>query len=116
MKLTVLGSGSIVAQKTRYPSSYLLQTTQTTVLIDCGYLTIARLLEQGIDLQSIDAIALSHFHPDHFGHFLPIICSRNITDASLEREHKHLDVICPTSTEARFFHFRELVWPETNES
>jgi ribonuclease BN (tRNA processing enzyme) len=49
----------------RAGSSYLLQTGEQTLLIDCGPGSVRRLLEAGIEITDIDHLLLTHLHYDH---------------------------------------------------
>lgn len=112
MKLTILGSGTTVPTKQRYPSCYLVEHDNTRILLDCGPLSMARLIENGIDLHSIDAVVITHFHPDHFSGLLPFVHARFVDDLYKEREHRELTVIGPHSLKARWEKLRSVFWME----
>lgn len=102
--------------KNRYPSGYLVKHEGTRLLLDCGHLTLARLVEHDIDLHRIDAVAITHFHTDHFGHFLPLVHARWVDDTHAGRAHRPLTVFGPASLEQRWQKLREVSWPEPRES
>src|SRR5437588_12334034 len=61
MRLTVLGSSSA-------GNSTVLQSGDTTILIDCGFTAREmnkRMLEAGVDPTRLSAIVLTHEHADH---------------------------------------------------
>lgn len=60
--LTVLGSAGSYPGRGRACSSYLLTVEGTRVLFDCGNGALVNLPCDGADL---DAVVLSHLHPDH---------------------------------------------------
>lgn len=64
MKLTVLGKYGPYPKENGACSSYLLETGDKKILIDCGNGCLSR-LQQTISLFEIDAIFLSHLHYDH---------------------------------------------------
>lgn len=64
MKLTVLGSAAAGGNAGSGCSSYLVQSEQRNVLIDCGAGTVGE-LKRRIDIRDLDAIVLSHMHVDH---------------------------------------------------
>ncbi len=64
MQLTVLGSNGTYPTPGRPASGYLLRTPSTSVWIDAGSGTCAA-LQEVIDPLSVDAIVISHVHPDH---------------------------------------------------
>ncbi len=67
MELTVLGSGTAVPHAQRASSSYWLQASEASVLLDFSVFTMGRLLAAGLDWAGLDSIWISHFHLDHFG-------------------------------------------------
>ncbi len=64
-RITILGSGTCVPSLKRSSSSVLLEGTDEKILVDIGPGTIRRLLEVGVVIDEVDAIMLTHFHPDH---------------------------------------------------
>jgi ribonuclease BN (tRNA processing enzyme) len=65
LELTVLGcSGSYPAAGVP-ASGYLVRSPATTVLLDAGPGTLAN-LQQHVALTDLDAVVLSHSHPDHW--------------------------------------------------
>ena len=67
MRLTVIGCSDAFGSGGRYHSCYLLDTAQGRLMLDCGANSPLALKRAGIALTSIDAIAISHCHGDHFG-------------------------------------------------
>lgn len=65
MRLTVLGSAASYAGPGEACAGHLVQTEQTRVLFDCGHGVLAN-LGKVIDPTSVDAIFITHYHPDHF--------------------------------------------------
>jgi ribonuclease BN (tRNA processing enzyme) len=65
MRLTVLGSSASYAGPGRACSSYLVEADGRKVLLDCGHGTLAN-LSRVMDPASLDAVFLTHGHPDHF--------------------------------------------------
>ncbi len=115
MQLRILGSGTMMPTKDRRPSGYLVEHGTARILLDCGHTTIARLIDFGVDLHSIDAVAITHFHTDHFGDLLPLVHARFVDDRKCGREHRALSIIGPVSTQDRFRKLREVMWPEPSE-
>lgn len=116
MRLTILGSGTMMPTKNRYPAAYLLEEGDTKLLLDCGHLTIARLIERGIDLHSITAVGITHFHTDHFSNLLPLVHARWVDDMVQQKEHKPLTIFGSASLEERYKKLCEVMWPEPTES
>lgn len=86
MKVTILGSGTIIPSVERSCSSYLLRSGALTLLLDCGPGTLRRLGEFGIAPTEIDAIVLSHFHLDHVADLFPILMARWLGESASEHE------------------------------
>lgn len=116
MRLTILGSGTMMPTKKRYPSSYLVEKGETKLLLDCGHMTIPRLLEREIDLHSITHVCITHFHADHFSHLLPLVQARWVDDMVRQQDHRPLVVYGPQTLTERFGKLREVMWPEPKES
>lgn len=72
-QLTIIGSGTMMPKKFRHPS--LLEISKK-ILLDLGHTSISLLIDQGIGLNSIDTLFISHFHTDHFADVLPFAHSR----------------------------------------
>jgi len=65
MQLTVLGSAASYAGADQACSGYLIEHDGTTLLLDCGNGTLANAAHV-TDVTSLDAVLISHTHPDHF--------------------------------------------------
>ncbi len=76
MKITFLGGAGTVTG-----SKYLLETASTRVLVDCGLFQGYKWLRRrnwqspALDLDSLDAVVLTHAHLDHSG-YLPVLYRR----------------------------------------
>jgi ribonuclease BN (tRNA processing enzyme) len=65
VQLTILGSAASWAGDGQACSGYLVEDEGTTLLVDCGNGTLANAASV-TDVTSIDAVLISHRHPDHF--------------------------------------------------
>jgi ribonuclease BN (tRNA processing enzyme) len=65
LSLTVLGCGGTYAGPGNACSGYLLRTATTTVLVDLGPGALAN-AQRHVDLVDVDAIVVTHEHPDHW--------------------------------------------------
>ena len=63
--VTVLGSSGSYASTDNPCTGYLLRSPEATVLLDCGPGTLGP-LQRAIDLTELDAIVMTHCHPDHW--------------------------------------------------
>lgn len=70
MELVVLGSCGVYPSKSRACSGYLFCSRGTAFLADCGTGVFSN-LQRWHDPHLIDALFISHFHPDHFLDFYP---------------------------------------------
>jgi len=117
MKLTILGSGTLYPKKDRKPAAFLLKTESAKFLLDCGFGTIARLVEMQIDPREISGIFISHFHTDHFADAFSLIHSRFVADLYEEKkEHRKIPFWGPRGTEERYKNWRKIFWPEPAEA
>lgn len=115
-KLKIIGSGTIIPTKERCPSCYLLEVGTKRILLDIGHGSVVRLVEQGIDMQSIDMLFVSHFHTDHFADMLPLIHARWIDDIHHSgRENRPITIVGPKTIKKRWLNLREIFWPEPEE-
>lgn len=67
MKLTFLGTSSGMAVLDRSFSAILVETEKKHFLLDVGEGTTRQMLRLGFSPDSVEAILLSHTHPDHVG-------------------------------------------------
>jgi len=65
LKLTILGSAAAVADAHHENTYMVLQSSQTSLLIDCGGSPMARLDQADIDPETLDGLLVTHHHPDH---------------------------------------------------
>lgn len=65
LRLTVLGSGTIVPSQVRRATSLLLEAGGEEILIDCGPGALQSVEDAGRSYRDIHRILLTHFHPDH---------------------------------------------------
>lgn len=63
----MIGTSDAFGAGGRRQSAYLLRSATGALLIDCGQTTLLGLVATGAKREEIDAIAISHFHADHFG-------------------------------------------------
>jgi ribonuclease BN (tRNA processing enzyme) len=69
MQLTIIGCASGMPEINRSSSSYLMQSGGTNLLFDCGDGTARALFAAKTDPATIDGIAISHLHADHWSGF-----------------------------------------------
>jgi len=64
LSLTVLGSCGSYPGPGRACSGYLVRSARTAIWVDCGPGTLSN-LQRHVDLVDVDAVVVSHEHPDH---------------------------------------------------
>ena len=102
MRLTVLGCGDAFGSGGRLNTCFQLDARRpdggdTRVLIDCGASAMVSMRRFGTDPDSIDAIALTHLHGDHFGG-LPFLLLYLQFEA---RRSRPLEIVGPPGTQQR---------------
>ena len=73
MKVTIMGSGTMVPSNERNSSGVLLEHKNTFSMVDFGYGTMHKLLKKGLTYHDIDRIYFTHNHPDHFCDLVPFL-------------------------------------------
>ncbi len=76
MELTVLGAAGTWPPAGGETCGYLLRHEGTTIWLDAGTGTFARLQEHAA-IDEIDAIVITHGHPDHFVDVIPCFYARH---------------------------------------
>ena len=67
MKLTVLGSGTVVPDGARNSSGYFVEMPGVRLMMDCGAGTLHALARYGLPWEQMTHLYVSHFHVDHIG-------------------------------------------------
>lgn len=76
-RLTVIGSGTCVPSARRGSPSLLIKEEEHLFLVDCGPGTMGKLARLGIGPEHIDALFLTHFHPDHVSDMIAFLFANN---------------------------------------
>jgi ribonuclease BN (tRNA processing enzyme) len=79
MKITVLGGCGAWPAAGRACSGYLVEHDSFRLLVDPGYATLPRLL-QVTTAEQVDAVIISHGHPDHCADLHPLLRARTLRD------------------------------------
>jgi ribonuclease BN (tRNA processing enzyme) len=77
MRLTVLGGCGAWPEAGRACSGYLIEQDGFRLLVDPGYATLPRLLEVS-PAEQVDAVFVSHGHPDHCADLNPLLRARSL--------------------------------------
>ncbi len=70
MKVTILGKSPSWQDAGGACSGYLVQSEDTTVLLDCGNGVFSK-MRQFVDYVDLDAVVISHLHADHWLDLVP---------------------------------------------
>jgi ribonuclease BN (tRNA processing enzyme) len=79
VRLTVLGGCGAWPGAGQACSGYLIEHDGFRLLLDLGYATVPRLLQRAT-ADSIDAVFVSHGHPDHCADLNPLLRARALRD------------------------------------
>ena len=97
IRVDFLGSGDAFFADGRHQAGYLVTTSETSVLLDCGATVLASLKRGNIDPGTINAVFISHLHGDHFAG-LPFLLLEYMFEAPRQRP---LSIAGPPGTEER---------------
>ena len=107
MRLTVIGCGDAFGSGGRFNTCFLIEASNSAILLDCGASSMVALHARGIDAASIDGVILSHLHGDHFAG-LPFFL---LDGQFLTRREKPLLVAGPPGTRSRLVDAMEVFFP-----
>ncbi len=79
VRLRVLGGCGAWPEAGQACSGYLVEHDGFRLLVDLGYSTVPRLLEH-ITAEQVDAVFISHGHPDHCADLNPLLRARALRD------------------------------------
>jgi ribonuclease BN (tRNA processing enzyme) len=67
MKVTILGSGTVVPDGARNSAGYFVEAASVRMMMDCGAGTVHALARYGLGWEAMTHVFISHFHADHVG-------------------------------------------------
>ncbi|SRR6266404_3580323 len=73
MKLTILGSGTVVPNGKRNSAGYFVELPDAGVMMDCGAGTVHSLARYGLPWEQMTHLFVSHFHVDHVGELAALV-------------------------------------------
>ena len=73
MRLTVLGSGTLLPDDHRHSPAHLVEVGSASLLLDCGPGTVHGFDRHRVAWRAITHLALTHFHTDHVGDVAPLL-------------------------------------------
>ena len=87
MQITVLGSGACELWATRSSPAYWVQGGGVGIMLDLGQGAWRRLLVGGRQMDEVDAVIISHPHPDHMADLVPLLFALNYDPELAARAH-----------------------------
>lgn len=112
MRLHVLGCGDAFSSGGRNHTSFLLQTSNSHILVDCGASTPMALKRAGFSFNEIDYIIISHFHGDHYGG-LPYLI---LEGAKALKRERALTIVSPPGLKDRLQQLLQLLYPGSEDA
>jgi len=110
IRWTVLGSGTHIASARRGSPGHLVEAGETKVLFDCGAGSFHGIARAGSPPEEIDAVFLTHLHPDHVTDLAPLLFRlRNAFRGG--GAVKTIDIVGPEGTAAHVEALRSLHAP-----
>lgn len=120
LKLTILGAGTDASNipkiPNRYPPGYLVEWAGEKLLFECSEGIRFRLEQTGIDYTSIQHLAISHSHPDHYA--LPQFYQsmwNSLQWSGRGKKQRILNIYCPDQIAREFWQlwrFYQASWPD----
>ena len=86
MRITVLGSGTLLSGPQRMPSAFLLESGNSKAVLDMGPGILAQIHRLNINPLKIKTIFLSHFHLDHCADVFPLLMNRFLLKSDANKD------------------------------
>jgi ribonuclease BN (tRNA processing enzyme) len=110
VRVRFVGSGDAFGSGGRWQTCIHVSGAGQVLLVDCGATSLTALKAQGLEPDSIDAVAVTHLHGDHFGG-LPFL----ILDGQFARRTKPLHVAGPRGIRTRLAEAMEALFPGSSQ-
>ena len=68
-RLVILGSSNAVPTEERDNTMFAITSPGSTILVDCGINPVVKLGQANIDVDTLEHVVITHFHPDHVSGF-----------------------------------------------
>ena len=72
-RLIILGSGAALPDASRDNTYMVIEGRESSILIDCAGSPLPKLQAVGVDLDALDALIVTHHHPDHIYGVPPLL-------------------------------------------
>lgn len=110
-RVRFIGSGDSFGNGGRFQTCILVDADGYRFLIDCGATSLVALRREDVDLGSIDAVLLTHFHGDHCGG-VPYL----ILDGQFTRRERALVIAGPPGVRERMTTVFEAALPTSSRT
>ncbi len=90
MELIIVGSGTGVPSLRRGSPGYGVRAGGKLVFLDLGPGVLRAMLRYGLNFSEIDALCLTHLHPDHVGDLVPFLFATRYALGYTRKEPFHL--------------------------
>jgi ribonuclease BN (tRNA processing enzyme) len=107
MEIVILGSGTATPSLERNASGLAVQTEKLIFLVDIGPGTLRRMCEAQIDSRLVDAILITHFHPDHTSDLVAFLFASNYAFGPVREDPFY--IVGPTGFKG-FYASLQAVW------
>lgn len=77
LRLTVLGSGTCELRPEASSPAHLVSCGHTHLLMDLGQGALSSLMRTGLAPAQLDAVLITHHHPDHLADLIPLLFALN---------------------------------------
>lgn len=77
-EVTILGTGAALPARGRFPSAQLVNAHDRLFLVDCGEGTQERLRQNGVNMNRISTVLISHMHGDHYLGLMGLLSSMHL--------------------------------------
>jgi ribonuclease BN (tRNA processing enzyme) len=111
MRVRFAGSGDAFGSGGRWQTCIHVSGEGQVLLVDCGATSLVALKAQGLDPNTVGAVAVTHLHGDHFGG-LPFL----ILDGQFSRRSAPLQVVGPPGLRARLAKAMETLFPGSSQA
>jgi ribonuclease Z len=105
--VTLLGTGSPTPTPDRFGPSALVQAGDQVLLFDAGRGVSIRMQQLRVQLASIDALFLTHYHSDHTSGIPDVWLTRWIAFSESAKATTPFNVIGPTGAKELIFHLEK---------
>ncbi|XOV94769.1 MAG: MBL fold metallo-hydrolase [Bacteroidota bacterium] len=109
LNIKVLGCGDAFASEGRFNTSFLIESEEQKLLLDCGASTLIRLKQERVDVLDISTVIITHFHGDHFGGLPFLVLARYFEAGSREP----FTIFGPPGIKEKVFQLQEALYPGT---